>query len=324
MIQIKVDQASLKRLNDRLSDYAAVTKQTASDCVKEQAQLLCEDMANLTPPILKGGGQGLTKAAETAGNKAVSGDIRKLFIAVGDRNINSQKAIVVLNLADATKTNNMAQFNRIIVESSVNVLRGLSPIMRKIMNDPDYTRAFAKAKNYLSRVPVQSNIYGVEIERDLRGKHNAIKAKFGGRIKKGQSIGAPRMLVESKQDLNNYIAERQLKVGRIKSGWLTALKRIPSPSINGKEKNFGADLRKAPAFIQRHNSSAGYCQVITDDKKFKLIIGNMYGDINGIATEADALNLALANREKQMALRIKTRLMANAAKSNAAAPKRRR
>ena len=324
MIQVKVDQASLARLNQRLRDYAAVTKQTASDCVKEQAQLMCEDIANLTPPVLPSGGGGLTNKAQVAGNEAVSGDIRKMFVAVGSKNTSSQMAMVMMNMAYATQSNNIGDFNAVVAKAPIQAMQKLSPVMRKILNDQNHERAFAKAKNYLQRVKLKTTEYGVGYEYDLKTTHNRIKGKFGGRIKKGQRIGEPRRLVESEATLKAYVAERQLMVGRIKSGWLTALKAIPSPSINGKEKNFGAGLRKADNFIQRHHSSAGYCRVIINDRGFKLIIGNAQGDVNDIATEANVLNLAIANREKQMAARIKTRMMGNAQKSNASAPKKQR
>ena len=36
-----------------------------------------------------------------------------------------------------------------------------------------------------------------------------------------------------------------------------------------------------------------------------ITIGNLIGNINAVATEADAVNLSLANREKQMAADLK-------------------
>lgn len=318
MMKVSVNPQELARLGQRLRDYAAVTKQTASDCAKEQAALICQDMAVFTPPLVAGGGQGLSKGAEKAGNNAVAGDIRKMFIAVGDKNINSQRAIMMMNMADATRNGNIGMFNQVVAKAQVDVMRGMSPVMRKILNDPDQDRAFKKAKNYLHRIPVKTNEYGLSFEHDLRSKHNAIKAKFGGRIKKGQKLGVPRMLVESKQVLDEYIKERQMMVGRIKSGWLTTLRQIPPPIINGIPKNFGSKLANAPGFIQRHSSPNGYVQIGNTTTEFKITIGNRQGNVNEIAMEANALSLAIANREKMMGLRIKRFLDAAAKKSNAA------
>ena len=319
MIKVTVDPKSVAKFGQRLRDFAFVTKQTASDCAKEQAALFCQDMAVFTPPVIKGaGGGGLSKSAEIAGKGAVSGDIRKMFVVVGDKNLGTQIDMVMRNMAAATRDGNMALFDRIVAKSPVNVLRGLSPVMRKILNDGDHTRAFSKAKNYLSRVAVQSNQYAMEYEQDLSSKHNQIKARFGGRIKKGQRIGSPRMLVENKNTLDAYIKDRQKAVGFIKSGWLTTLRQIPQPVINGMPKNFGAKLANAPEFIQRHSSANGYAKTTTNTQGFMITVGNRQGNVNSISDESNALSLALENRAKQMELRIKRFLKLAADKSNAA------
>jgi hypothetical protein len=270
----------------------------AQSMVAKQAMLICADMATFTPGMPAGGGQGLTKEAKAAGEGAVAGDIRKIFIAVGDRNISTQKAIVFRNLAHATQTNNQPLFDKIIKKSRIETLR-ISPIMTKILNDPNYDRAFLKAKNYLARVPLAVNEYGFDYVRDMRAHHNRVKAKFGGRIGRDQRIGEPRLLVESKQDLDNYIKERQAAVGRTKAGWLRALNMIPKPlRANVASGNFGAKLRNA-GWIARHGGS-GQATGSYTDKNAQVTIQNFIGNINAIAVKADTLALALGNRVKQM------------------------
>ena len=229
MVTVNIPPKSLSEFNAQLTRVATEIGMDAQSMVAKQAMLICEDMANFTPGMPKGGGQGITKLGKTAGEGAVAGDIRKIFIAVGDRNVSTQKAIIFQNLAYATQTNNQALFDKIIKRSRIETLR-ISPIMTKILNDQNYDRAFLKAKNYLARVPVSQNEYGVEYAKDLRSHHNRVKAKFGGRIGRDQRIGEPRLLVESKQDLDNYIKERQAAVGRTKAGWLRALNMIPKPA----------------------------------------------------------------------------------------------
>lgn len=270
----------------------------AQSMVAKQAMLICADMATFTPGMPAGGGQGLSKDAKAAGENAVAGDIRKIFIAVGDRNINTQKAIVFRNLAHATQTNDRALFDKIIKKSRIETLR-ISPIMTKILNDQNYDRAFLKAKNYLARVPLATNEYGFEYAKDLRAHHNRVKAKFGGRIGRDQRIGEPRLMVESKQDLDNYIKERQAAVGRTKAGWLRALKMIPKPMrANVASGNFGSKLRNA-GWIARHGGS-GMASSFYSDKSSQVTIQNFIGNINAIAVKADTMALALGNRVKQM------------------------
>lgn len=299
MVTVTVNPKSMADFMATLQRLSAETGTAEKDTAKKQAALICEDLARFTPPLVKGGGGGLTKKSETAGNEAIAGDTRKMFIAIGDRNPNSQKAAVFRSLSHAAKTNNRATFDKIVRKSSIQSL-SISPIMTKILNDPDHTRAFLKAKNYLNRVPTKSNTYGFDTVTDIKAEHNRIKGKFGGRIKRNQRIGQPRQLVESKKALDDYVETRKVEVGRVKSGWLRALLTLPMPSGKNGPRNFGADLRKA-TYIARHAGAGGYSRVVETKKEYMITIGNLMGNVNSIAKEADTLQLAIANREKQMA-----------------------
>jgi hypothetical protein len=298
VVKVEIVPKSYAEFKTTLEDIARMLGVAEKDVAKKQAALICEDMARFTPPLVKGGGQGLSKAAQTAGDGAVAGDIRKMFVAVGDRNISSQKAIVFRTLAHATQTNNRAMFDKVVRRSSLESLR-ISPIMTKILNDPNYDRAFLKARNYLNRVPLKVNEYGLEYATDLRAHHNRIKAKFGGRMKRGQKLGEPRLLVESKKDLDDYIKERQVAVGKTKAAWLRALMGLPMPSGKNGPINYGADLRKA-SYIARHAGAGGYSRAIETAKDYMITIGNLMGNVNAIADEANTMALALGNRDRQM------------------------
>jgi hypothetical protein len=298
VVKVNITPKSYAEFKDTLSALATMTKVAEKDVAKKQAALICEDMARFTPPLVKGGGGGLSNLSKQAGDEAVAGDIRKIFVAVGDRNVNSQKAIVFQNLAHAAQTNNRASFDAIVSRASLQSLR-ISPVMTKILNDPNHDRAFAKARNYLNRVPVKANEYGLSYAQDLRGHHNRVKAKFGGRIKRGVGIGEPRLLVQDKKTLTDYIMERQLAVGRTKSAWLLALLKLPMPSGKNGPINFGYDLRKS-GYIARHSGSGGYARVNENSKEYMITIGNLFGNVNKIADEAGTMALALGNRDRQM------------------------
>ena len=298
MVKVEIVPKSYAEFKTTLEDIARMMGVAEKDVAKKQAALICEDMARFTPPLVKGGGQGLTDKARQAGDGAVAGDIRKMFVAVGDRNISSQKAIVFRTLAHATQTNNRAMFDKVVRRSSLESLR-ISPIMTKILNDPNHDRAFLKARNYLNRVPLKVNEYGLEYATDLRAHHNRIKAKFGGRMKRGQKLGEPRLLVESKKDLDDYIKERQVAVGKTKAAWLRALMGLPMPSNKNGPVMFGKDLRKA-TYIARHAGAGGYSRVAENSKEYMITIGNLMGNVNAIADEANTMALALGNRDRQM------------------------
>ena len=302
MVTVSISPKSQAEFVAGLRQFAANTGQTMRDAALEQAALACQDAATFTPPLPKGGGRGLTKAAQTAGDNAVAGDIRKLFVAANDRNSNSASALLGNQLAYATKANDIGLFNKIIGKGTLSALKGLSPIMRKIANDRDYDRAFKKAKNYFNTTnPIQTD-YGQGFVNELRPPHNRIKAKFGGRIGKSTRPVKIKMLVESKSDLDQYIRDRQQMVGMIKSGWASALRSLPKPVINGIPKDFGVDLLKV-AWINRHTQVRGTNSLTANEKVVELSVTNTMGNVNNIGVDASVLPLVYANRIKQMKAR---------------------
>ena len=302
MVSVSISPKSQAEFIAALRQFAANTGQTMRDAALEQAALACQDAATFTPPLPKGGGRGLSKAAQTAGDQAVAGDIKKLFVAANDRNANSAAALLGNQLAYATKANDIGLFNKIIGKGTLQALKGLPPIMRKIANDQDYTRAFAKAKNYFNTTnPIQTD-YGQGFVNELRPPHNRIKGKFGGRIGKNVRPTKIKMLVESKSDLDQYIRDRQQMVGMIKSGWASALRSLPKPVINGVPKDFGVDLLKV-AWINRHTQVRGTNSLLATEKVVELSVTNTQGNVNNIGVDASVLPLVYANRIKQMKAR---------------------
>ena len=308
MVRVVLDQTSVNKFIATLQRFASKTGQTMRDATLEQAALICQDAATFTPPMPKGGGRGLSKAAQTAGDNAVAGDIRKIFVAANDRNTQSASALLTNQLAYATKANDISLFNNIIGKGTLQALKGLSPIMRKIANDQDYDRAFRKAKNYFNTTNPVRTEYGQGYVQELRAPHNRIKGKFGGRIGKNVRPTKIKLLVETKGDLASYIKERQAMVGMVKSGWASALRSLPKPKINGIEKNFGTDLL-AVAWINRH-ATRGTSNVASDsqNKLIEVSVTNSLGNVNNIGVDASVIPLVIVNRRKQMALRMKRHL----------------
>ena len=308
MVRVVLDQTSVNKFIATLQRFASKTGQTMRDACLEQAALMCQDAATFTPPMPKGGGRGLSKAAQTAGDNAVAGDIRKIFVAANDRNTQSASALLTNQLAYATKANDISLFNNIIGKGTLQALKGLSPIMRKIANDQDYDRAFRKAKNYFNTTNPVRTEYGQGFVQELRAPHNRIKGKFGGRIGKNVRPTKIKLLVETKGDLASYIKERQAMVGMVKSGWASALRSLPKPKINGIEKNFGTDLL-AVAWINRH-ATRGTSSVASDsqNKLIEVSVTNSLGNVNNIGVDASVIPLVIVNRRKQMALRMKRHL----------------
>jgi hypothetical protein len=304
VVTVSISPKSQAEFITALRQFAANTGQTMRDAALEQAALACQDAATFTPPLPKGGGRGLSKAAEVAGNNAVAGDIKKMFVAANDRSSNSAASLLTNQLAYATKTNDVGLFNKVIGKGSLQALKNLSPIMRKIANDRDYDRAFKKAKNYFNTTNPVMTEYGQGFVEELRPPHNRIKGKFGGRIGKSVRPVKLKMLVESKSELDQYIRDRQQMVGMIKAGWASALRSLPKPVINGVPKDFGVQLLKV-AWINRHNRVLGRNSLMANEKVVELSVTNTEGNVNGIADAAHVLPLVYGNRIKQMRARFK-------------------
>ena len=315
MVSVSISPKSQAEFIAALRQFAANTGQTMRDAALEQAALACQDAATFTPPLPKGGGRGLSKAAQVAGDNAVAGDIKKMFVAANDRNSNSAAAILTNQLAYATKTNDIGLFNKVIGKGSLQALKNLPPIMRKIANDRDYDRAFKKAKNYFNTTNPVMTDYGQGFVQELRPPHNRIKGKFGGRIGKSVRPVKLKMLVESKSDLDQYIRDRQAMVGMIKAGWASALRSLPKPVINGVPKDFGTQLLKV-AWINRHNQVRGTNTMTANEKVVELSVTNTQGNVNGIATDADVLGLVYANRVKQMKARFERHMNSTIQRAN--------
>ena len=307
MVTVTLNPTKRDKFLADLRQFAINTGQTMRDAVLEQAALACQDAATFTPPMPKGGGRGLSKAAQVAGDNAVAGDIRKIYVAANDRNSASASALLTNQLAYATKSNDLSLFNKIIGKGSLQSLKVLSPIMRKIANDRDYDRAFKKAKNYFNTTNPIMTDFGQGFVPELRPPHNRIKGKFGGRIGKNVRATKVKLLVESKSELDQYIRDRQQMVGMIKSGWAMALRSLPKPVINGVPKDFGTKLLNV-AWINRHNNVMGTSTLNANNSTVSLVVTNMQGNINNIAVDANVLNLVYANRSKQMVARFQKHL----------------
>jgi len=289
--------------------FAAGMKITMRDAVLEQGMLACQDAAKFTPPLPKGGGDGLSKQARNAGLQAVAGDISKIFVAANDSSNRSAVGLIINQIAFAVKSNDFGAFTRLTNGGKALGQISSKNILSKIVQDSDKARAFAKAKNFLNRATPIKNEYGTQgYVTNLRSIHDQVKARFGGRIKKGQKAVSAKLLVEDKNELQDYILKRQKMVGMVKSGWAKAMNSLARPKDNnGQQGEPGAELRKA-TWVTLHSSVAGYNKSTFTDKIAEVSVTNPIGNINGISDEAGVLSLVYGNRVKQMPAMVRYRM----------------
>ena len=298
-----------KSLLDFVMMLDTFTKQVQGDLEqigREQMRLMCRDAMTFTPPMPKGGGRGLIDAARRAGANKLGNDVRRIFVPADS----PKKGMPVLlrQVINSVRANDQEGFRAIYDrKSTLSRVGNLSPVMRKIMQDTSYTRAFAKAQNYLAKANIFGQIRPIAgVTSDLRPIHDKYKNAVNGRWKRNQPIGGPQYFVDSTQALNSYIAQRQLKVGRVKSGWAAAMRQVPkSVDTKGRVRNFG--VYNAPWVDANMSSANGIFSQSINPNRISMTIQNMIGNINNVAKEANTENIVYGNRVRQMENTVKAR-----------------
>lgn len=296
----KIEPKSRADFEKALADFATNAKQSFFYVAIKQASLLCSETAAFTPPLSKNG-KGLGDAAKKAGEGAVAGDVSKIMLGADTKKAKQQakkRTGVMRELVHAVHMNDIGAFNKVVQAAQMQTLQKMSPIMRRILNDPNYERAFGKARNYLAKADLKTQNYKGFVT-DLKTWHDFKKGQFGGRMKPGQRPKGGKAMVETQAAINAYVKERQRQVGKTKSGWFKALESLPNfVKKSGKFENFGSPLRKATWL--HHFSNDGYGSHQLDPANLVVTIGNRSGNVNNIADESGAERLAYGNRVKQM------------------------
>ena len=310
-----IDPASLADFNATLRHFVEELKLDMEMVTRQQIRLMCRDAMTFTPPMPKGGGRGLSVAAHKAGMNKLGNDVRRIFVPADS----PKKGMPVLlrQVINSVKANDQEGFRAIYDhKSTLSRVRTLSPVMRKIMEDTSYTRAFAKAQNYLSK----ANIFGqirplAGTTENPRPIHDKYKNAVGGRWKRNQSVGGPQYFVPTTQQLEAYIAERQAKVGRVKAGWASLLAQVPKPvTKKGVERNYGA--YNAPWVDANKRSAQGVFSASRSPGFVSMTVMNLIGNINNVAGEAGTENIVYGNRVKQMRSAVQQYLFPTIEKAN--------
>lgn len=311
-----IEPASLADFNAALRHFAEEVKGDMEMVTREQIRLMCRDAMTFTPPMPKGGGRGLSSAAHKAGMNKLGNDVRRIFVPADS----PKKGMPVLlrQIINSVRANDQEGFRAIYDhKSTLARVQKLSPVMRKIMEDTSYTRAYAKAQNYLAKANIFGQIRPIAgTTENPRPIHDKYKNAVGGRWKRNQPIGGPQYFIPTAQQLEAYIAERQAKVGRVKAGWAAVLSQVPKPvTKKGVERNFG--VYNAPWVDANSRSANGVFSATRSPGFVSMTVMNLIGNINNVAGEANTENIVYGNRVKQMRAAVLARLEKTLAQANA-------
>ena len=293
-----IDPASLADFNATLRHFVEELKLDMEMVTRQQIRLMCRDAMTFTPPMPAGGGRGLSVAAHKAGMNKLGNDVKRIFIPADS----PKKGMPVLlrRVINSVRGDDRQAYMDIHGNFNSAKAKGISPVMRKILDDTSWERSFKKAKNYLNKANIFGQIRPIEGQtNNLRGIHDKYKNAVNGRWKRNQGLGGPQYMVGSVQQLQAYIAERQAKVGRVKSGWAAVLSQVPMPvTKKGVARNFGA--YNAPWVDANKRSADGLFSSSQSPGFISMTVMNMIGNVNNVAGEAGTENLVYGNRVRQM------------------------
>lgn len=314
-VSVKIDPKSFEEFQRALTEFATELGKDFQDEAIHQGHLLCVDAMIFTPPMPKGGGRGLKKPAQTAGELAIKGDVKSFAIGANKR---SAAFLMYRKLGDAAFRNDQSYFYRVINNSQKAVKNITNPIMIKIAQDPDHARAFKKARNLFNKYAPQTNPDGLydKMYDDIRPMHEKYKTKFNKRairFKIGSGMSWLNKHIASDESvIKREIDRSNMQVGALKAGWYKAKQRLPK----FKSKKIDNPGGTMPAWIIRHTAATGLCNFSLNDKTVSLSVINTIGDNNNVATDANTKSIVYGKRVKTLTQDLQKKLEARAAKFN--------
>ena len=304
-VQFKWDEQSKQAFNRALEDFARESGWSMEYTALYTAAWLCRDTMWYTPPFVPGSWQGTTKAAEMAGRGALQRDINKIFKPLDARGKRTGPGIVLNQIATAARLNRQGDFTKAL--KNAEGITFDSSIVNKIVNDPDPMRGFMKAKNLFANYSVQDMkeiTTGLDADQ-LRPLHEKLKNTKRGRMKVYRAPTAlGYYLVKSKAILNTYVKERMAQIGKLKSGWWQVMQTLPKPKKRGRSGSVGG-IRDIASYIKRHRTGAGYQATNFSQGNYSVVIGNLIGDTDSVATRVNAPGLAMLQSDVRMERELK-------------------
>lgn len=272
-----------------LNEYRLFSGKCIKDALIEESALVCRELMVFTPPLVNGGGKGLSKAAEVAGKTAIEKDIRSIFNSTNDPQ--GRSAFALMGMAVAAGDRSMfekARKDGVMTDKARGIFRG-------VLDDDDPERAFRQFSNRF-RAAFEAKA-GQVVVKNLASIHEDAKRRSNGRIRKNGGAVRPELRqMADDAALKAYIKKQQQHVGRLKAGWLDDIMSLPRPTTPGIQKNFG--IKGVPVWVRKNRSGTGYTRFTgqPDTANFSLILGNSIGDNDGVSTDARTLEKVMAVR----------------------------
>ena len=311
-IYVTIDRQLQQELAKKFAEFKTWTQQAVADCVKEESALTAREAMVYSPPLDgDSGGKGDKPVARRWGEFAVAADV--MVVVTED----SKSLAAAVN----AKRN---PFDKFLKWKMGKPPKGKG-FLDKVWRDENVQRAYARARNVLRKWNGTRNHQLLDNVSAIKLLHDNARRLYKGRIRKnggkdieGKLKGYGWRFADAKL-IKDYIKQRQQKVGWMKAGWVTAIKKIPPPVINGVPKQFG--LRKMPVWITRHQVGHGGVSINiipgAAANTYAITIRNDLANIFGVGYLAGTRRYVIGVRYGKMTRRMNHLLRAAIEKANA-------
>ena len=311
------DKELLKLLQtiDAMAPYIVKKgKNSVVDILRTQLSLLCEDLADYTPPMA-GAGEGHTTAAKRRGEDRVRKDIEKVYKPAKSTE-NSKLPLLILAERAILSNSPMREFAARAGEVK-------NPAIRRIANAALKGDQTAR-KNFIQimRKRIQANVrWGMNDKRlgikttvemfDGGTAHKAARQANQGRVSKRKTDTL--YIQKGYAQVKAYIRKRQENVGFMKAGWNQAAKQI-QPT---RRPNFPAWVKRHKAVLGRamdDSPSASVPSILSNGScTIHLAIINDIGNMYGIAVKKNTIVDAIVRRRRNFETHLRHSLKKNIA-----------
>ena len=316
-LTIVLNRELQKHLAKTFNDFQTWTRQAVKDVINEEGALTCREAIVYSPPLdggngrqHSGGGKGDKPIAKRWGEFAVAADVTTVVTE------DSKSLAASVN----SRSNPFDKFMK--------WKRGKPPkgsgFLDKVWRDQNVQRAYARARNVLRKWNGTRNHQVIGNQAALKQLHENARRLYRGRIRKnggrdieGKLKGYGWRFADAKL-ISDYIKLRQQRVGWMKAGWVTAIRKLPVPIINGIPKQFG--LRKLPAWITRHQVGHGSVGIFIRSggiaESYAITVRNDLANIFGVGYLAGTKEKVIEVRGNKMTLRMRHLMRAALEKAN--------
>jgi hypothetical protein len=260
------------RWSDATKQLIAATGRDATDLLRAESRLFCQDCAKLTPPTAKQPFTESLNAQRRQGEKAIATDIRKLFLDPLTLDFVKSHPKILQAL---TQYLNGTRLRSAAVSAAATPAARLLKSVQASATSPE-----ACAITLLHRIGLK-----IPIVQQATAEYHARNRDPRGRV-----IGKRKVCVLQPKSIDKLIKDKQKLVGYAKSGWNFAASRL------------GLNL---PAWITRHPGQGIYKEDRSQDGALQAItIGNTIPFIQRAGRDLRIMARALGRRTESMQHRL--------------------